>query len=633
VNSVNNASNGDLTNIYRQAVIRNPTSPIYDENGGYFEEFNRYQYYNPVSMLNEMVGENENETTYIMGNITVEPINNWKTNLMLSNNLYNENYASYSTSKYYTSTTTGFKGSAYQAYSASKQKSLELTSTYDFSLGDHRMSALAGYSYFYRADKGFSASNADFPTDYYTYNNLYVGTRLKDGNAGMGSGKTDATLISFFGRLQYAFKDKYNLMASVRREGSSKFGDNNKWGLFPAASAGWTISKEEFLSGVSWLNNLKIRGGYGVTGQAPIDSYMSITQYDYINNYLNINGEWVSGLNVVQNPNPDLKWEKTAEVNLGLDFAFFNSRVKGSIDVYNKKTTDLLYTYNVPLPPNLYSTTVANVGSIRNKGIEILLGGTPISKGDFEWNTTMTVTHNASELLSLSNDLYETLNYLNVGGAGDPISVPTHRFEIGKSVGNYWGLKSVGVTPDGLFLVEDPATGEAMTYSTALNNDTYRQYLGNGLPKVYLGWNNAFRYKQFDLNMQLSGQFGFEILNEQRMYYENNSIQYNRLKSAADPVYGVTPLSSSQAQAFVSYYLEKGDFVKFDNVTLGYNFSLPKIANLRVYGSAQNFLIITGYNGLDPELANGDAFGAGRDPRDKYPTIRSFTFGVNVTFK
>jgi TonB-linked SusC/RagA family outer membrane protein len=641
LNTINNASNGGITNIYRQAVIRNPTSPIYDETtGGYHEEFNRYQYYNPVAMLNELMGENENESTNLIGNITVEPISRWKTNLMLSNNLYNQAVSSYTTSEYFASTTTGYAGSANKSYYGFKQKALELTSTYDFSLSKHRFTVLGGYSYFYQKNEGFSAGNSDFPTDSYLYNNLGVGSLLKEGKAGMSSFKDDATLISFFGRLQYSFNEKFNLMATIRREGSSKFGENHQWGVFPAVSAGWTISEEGFVQSLSWIDNLKLRAGYGVTGQAPQSSYLSLTLYNYdanFGNYLNENGEWVAGLMVTQNPNPELKWEKTAEVNIGLDFAFLNNRVSGSIDVYNKETTDLLYYYNVPVPPNMYGQTLANVGSIRNNGIEILLSGTPVKSSDFDWTTTLTVTHNQNKLLSLSNDLYETNNFMNVAYAGDPITVPTHRVEVGKAMGNYWGLKSVGVTDDGLWLVENPQTGEAEPYSTAMNSDTYRQYLGNGFPKVYLGWNNSFRYKNFDLNIQMSGQFGFKILNEQRMFYENNSIQYNRLKSAADPVYGNVPLSSAQAQAFVSYYLEDGSFVKFDNVTLGYNFKLNNLANyisgVRVYTSAQNFLTITGYDGMDPELGNADFFAAGNDFRDKYPTIQSLTVGLNVTFK
>jgi TonB-dependent starch-binding outer membrane protein SusC len=639
-NSVNNASNGDLTNLYRQAVIRNPTSPIYDETTGeYAEEFNRFQYFNPVSMLNELLGQNETETTNLIGNITVEPIERWKTNLMLGNNLFNQNFSSYATSKYFSSITSGFPGSANKSYNGSKQKTLELTSSYDITLDDHRISALAGYSYYYNVANGFSASNADFPTDSFLDNNIGLGGRLKEGNAGMGSYKNDATLVSFFGRLQYGFADKYNLLASVRREGSSKFGANNRWGVFPAVSAGWTITNEDFMSGVTWVDNLRLRAGYGVTGRSPSDSYKSLTLYNYdasYGNFLDKEGNWVAGLMVAQNPNPNLKWEKTGEVNIGLDFGVFENRIKGSVDVYDKKTTDLIYDYNVPVPPNLYTSTSANVGSLRNKGIEITLSGTPVRKANFEWNTTVTVTHNENKLISLSNELYETNDYIDLYSIGDPISVPSHRWQEGRAVGNFWGLKSVGVTEDGIWLIEDPATGEAIPYSTSLNSNTYRQYLGNGYAKIYLGWNNTFRYGNFDLNMQMTGQFGFKILNQQRMFYENNSIQYNKLKSAADPVYGEVPLSTSQAQAFVSYYLEKGDFVKLDNVTLGYNFNVSKfshLSNMRLYTSVQNFLIITKYKGLDPELGNGNFLTPGSDFRDKYPTIRSLSLGLNVTFK
>jgi TonB-linked SusC/RagA family outer membrane protein len=637
INTANNASNGDLTNIYRQAVIRNPTSPIYDETTGeYAEEFNRYQYFNPVSMLNELVGENESETTNLIGNITIEPINRWKTNLMVSNNLFNANFSSYATSKYYTSITTGIPGNAYKSFNAGKQKVLELTTSYDLTAGDHSASIMAGYSYNYWVYSGFDAGNRNFSTDSYLYNNMFVGGHLKDGDAYIGSYKNDALLIAFFGRLQYAFRNKYNLMASVRQEGSSKFGDNHKWGLFPAISAGWTISEENFLQDVVWIDNLKLRGGYGVTGRVPGGSYQSMLLYNSNENFLNKDGDWVAAYNVAQNPNPDLKWETTAEVNVGLDFQLFSRRLKGSFDVYSKKTEDLLYQYTVPVPPNLAQTTAANVGSLSNKGFEIMLTGSPVSRKNFEWNTTVTLSHNENKLLKLSNELYETNDYMYGYSIGDPISVPSHRWKEGESVGNFWGLKSVGVTEDGLWLIENPATGEAIPYSTSLNSDTYRQDLGNGYAQVFLGWNNSFRYKNFDLNIQLTGQFGFKILNQQRMFYENNSIQYNRLKSAADPVYGQRPLATSQAQAFVSYYLEDGDYVKFDNVTLGYNMDASKLSKYfskaRLYMSGQNFWIITNYSGLDPELANANFVTPGSDFRDKYPTIRSFTVGLNVTF-
>lgn len=297
----------------------------------------------------------------------------------------------------------------------------------------------------------------------------------------------------------------------------------------------------------------------------------------------------------------------------------------------------MLWWFDVPTPPNLYPKTFANVGEMRNSGIEFAINATPISTPKFEWKTTFTASHNINKLLSLSNDLYETANKHDKGGLGEPISISTHRLEVGKAVGQYFGLKSVGVSEKGLWLIENPATGKAEEFTdNMLNNDQYRQYLGTGLPKVYLGWNNTFRYKNFDLSFQMTSQLGFKILNEPRAFYENNSIAYNRLKSVKKAPYGGQyTLSSAQKQTIVSYYLEKGDFLKMTNMTIGYTVPLNEnkyIKGVRAYVSGDNLFCITGYDGLDPELSNSDATYAGIDRRDKYPVIRSFTFGVNVTF-
>lgn len=642
-NSNNNASaSGDL-NVYRQAVIRNPTSPIYEEETGeYYEEFSRFQYYNPASMLNELVGTYRSDWTYMTGNITVKPIKNWKTNLMLANQTSKTDNSTYTTSKYYTSITSGRDGSASKSFGNANKNFLELTSSYNLDINeDNRISVLGGYSYSYEEYDGFSAGNSDFPTDEYEYNNISLGAMLKEGRASMSSYKNDNTLIGFFGRATYSYKNKYNLLASFRYEGSSKFGDNHKWGAFPSVSAGWTINEEEFMKNVSWVDNIKLRAGYGVTGIIPGSSYLSLTTYTYdsaYGNFMDEDGNWVPGLGITQNPNPDLKWETTGELNVGVDFALFDNRLSGSFDYYNKKTYDLLWNYNVPVPPNMYTSTLANVGEIRNRGFEIMINATLITKSNFEWNTSVAASHNSNKLLSLSNDLYETDNYLNTGGLGDPISQPTHRLEVGRSIGNYWGLKSVGVTEGGFWLIENPKTRKIEQYDSGAMkiSDDYRQYLGNGIPKLLMSWNSDFKYNNFDLSFQFSGQFGFEILNEQRVFYENNYIQYNKLKSAADKAYGTAVLSSSQEQTFVSYYLENGNFAKLDNITLGYTCDLSKraswIQNLRFYVSGQNLFVITNYKGLDPELSNSDFMSSGLDPRDKYPTLRTYTVGLTTTF-
>jgi hypothetical protein len=451
----------------------------------------------------------------------------------------------------------------------------------------------------------------------------------------MSASKSDDKLIGFFGRVSYGFDNKYNLLLSIRREGSSKFGANYKWGNFPSLSAGWTISNEEFMKDIEWLDNLKLRAGFGVTGLTPSSPYQAKTRYGFGSEYYYDNGEWLPGLTPISNPNPDLKWEISKEFNIGIDLGIFDDRLGVSLDVYNKNTSDLIWQFTVPTPPNIFNRTLANVGKLRNQGVEAAFTIVPIRNRNFEWNTIVTLSHNENKLISLSNDLYETDTQINVAIAADPISEPTHRLEIGQSVGNFWGPKSVGVSENGLWLIEDPATGEALEFSAELQNDNYRMYLGNGFPKLYLGWNHAFRYKNFDLSMQMTGGFGFKILNELRLYYENNSIAYNRLQSSANDIYGMRPLSGAQSQTFVSYHLEEGDYLKMTNMTLGYKFNLAKMKNIkaiRLYLSGENLFCITGYSGLDPELANKDFFAAGNDPRDKYPTIRSFTLGANITF-
>ena len=626
--------------VYRQALMRNPTEPIYAEDGDYYENFGINYYYNPVGILKEQTGEYKTETTRLTGNITLEPIRGWQTNLMLSTERYNAHDEGYQTSKYYGQKNSYTTGYAYHSYGYNKTNNLELTSTYKHQWGQHRFEALVGYSYQYQVDESFYANNTNFASDFYTYNNMGVGKYLKDGKAGMGSDKSDDTLVGFFGRVSYGFGEKYNVLLSLRREGSSKFGENYKWGSFPSASLGWTISNEKFMEGTrSWLDNLKLRAGFGVTGVIPGRRYLSLTTWALGSPYYyDANGVWQQGLSVDQNPNPDLKWEKSTEYNVGIDFAVLGDRIWGSIDLYHKKTVDMLWEYDVPVPPNLYPRTMANVGEMRNQGIEVAINAIPVRTNDFEWKTTATFAHNATKLLSLSNDLYETANRHYIAYLGEPISLSTQIMEVGKPLGQWYGLKSVGVSENGLWMIENPQTGEIVEFNDNMLTDkeTWYQNLGNAIPKFNVGWSNTLKYKNFDLNMQFTGQFGFKILNEARAYYQNNAVTYNRLKDAAEAPYSDgNVLKPAQKQTFVSYYLSNGNFFKLSNLTLGYNVPLKEnkyIKGARIYASADNVFTITSYNGLDPELSNGDPQYSGIDQRDKYPTIRTYTLGLNVTF-
>lgn len=631
----------DATTIYRQAVIRNPTSPIWNEDGSY-NEGSLLQYWNPVSLQNEQSGKNKSQTVKMTGNLTFEPIKGWQTNLMLSKDQTINRGGNYYTSNHSLQGVNqkgSYSGSASLSGYTSEATYLELTSKFMKNFNNvHRLDALAGYSYSEDVYDDASMWNANFPTDYFSYYNMGLGSKLTDGQASMSSSKNSSKLIGFFGRVSYGYADRYNILASLRYEGSSKFGDNHKWGAFPSVSLGWNIMNESFMKSTkSWLNNLKLRAGWGITGVIPGSSYLSLLRYSYNGGNYYRNGKWNKGLKAASNPNPDLKWETAREFNVGIDWSVFNDRLSGSFDYYNKKTSDMLYDYTVPSPPNLYTTTTANVGEMRNTGFELMIKGVPVQTKNWRWETQATLQHNSNKLLSLSNELYQTDNTQWLQGVGDPVTQYTHRVAVGESLGQIWSLKAVGVSDQGLFLIENPKTGQCAEFYQEMRNDydNWYEYMGSGIPKFTLGWNNTINYKDFDLSLQCNGQFGYKIINQQRVFYENNAHAYNKLKSAADAIGGNRPLSGAQSQVVTSYYIEHGDYFKLSSLTLGYTYTPKKktyIQNARLYGSVYNVFTITKYKGTDPELGSDNFWTAGVDDRDKYPTVRSFTVGLNVTF-
>ena len=638
----------DAGAIYRQAVIRNPTSPIWNTDGSY-NEGSLLQYWNPVSMQNEQTGQYKDQTVKFTGNITLEPIKGWQTNLMLSKGQTLDRGGYYYTSNHSQQGVNqkgSYSGSAKRSGYTVDNKYLELTSKYMKNFNNvHRLDALVGYSYSEEEHDIDNMWNANFSTDYFGTNNIGLGTKLTDGEASMGSNHYSSKLIGFFGRVSYGYADRYNILASLRYEGSSKFGDNHKWGAFPSVSLGWNIMNEEFMKSTkSWLSNLKLRVGWGVTGVIPQGNddvwggaYRSMLRYSYNGGNYYRDGKWNKGLKSASNANPDLKWETAREINIGVDWSLWNDRLSGSFDFYNKKTSDMLYEYAVPSPPNLYTSTWANVGEMRNTGFEFMIKGVPVQTKDWRWETQATLQHNSNKLLSLSNSLYQTDNTLWLQGVGDPVTQYTHKVEVGQSLGRIYSLKAVGVSDQGLFLIENPKTGQCAEFYQEMRNDydNWYEYMGNGIPKFTLGWNNTINYKDFDLSLQCNGQFGFKIINQQRVFYENNAHAYNKLKSATDKIGGNRPLSGAQSQVVTSYYIENGDYFKLSTLTLGYTYT-PKnktyIQNARIYGSVYNVFTITKYKGMDPELGSDNFWYAGVDDRDKYPTVRSFTIGLNVTF-
>lgn len=613
--------------IYRQALIRNPTEPIRNAEGEWNER-DVYFYDNPVGYIEETIGENRFRNTRFDFSMSYD-INEYfklkgvytrKGNSTMKGFYQTKNHVS--TVKY---AQDGFASRSAEDYRGNYG---EFTLDYKQSLGKHNLTALAGYNYEDNITEGFWATNRRFPTDAFLYNNIGSGQGLQLGEAGMGSYKNSNTLIAFFARMTYNFDNKYLFMASIRHEGSSRFGEDNKWGNFPGVSAGWRINNEDFLKDTKWINNLKLRAGFGITGINAGENYQSLSGLTYGNYFLN-DGKWIRELVPTRNANPDLKWEKKEEINIGLDFGFFDDRISGAIDYYSRTTKDALMDYSVPTPPYFYGTIAANAAEIKNSGLELLLNVTPVKTENFIWTANLTYSTNTNKMVSLSNDKFQlTNNFFDTGYTGEPIQISTHRIQEGQPIGNFFGLKSVDITDDGIWIIETP-DGRRIPATEATTED--RQILGNGLPKSYYSINNTVRYKNWDMNVNLRGAMDYQILNFSRMFYENPTIAYNTLDSAYDKVYDKAVLND--VQRYVSYYVEDGDFLKIDNVTIG--FTLPKstfkfIDTLRVYASGSNLATFTSYKGIDPEV-NRDGLFPGNDDRDKYPSTRSFSIGLNIT--
>jgi TonB-linked SusC/RagA family outer membrane protein len=617
--------------IYRQSVIRNPTDSVYDFRGQW-KERNIYFYDNPLAYIMETNARNEFQETRLSGSVTANLAKGLNAKLLLAS-VTTESLSGFAETKKHISTTkNGRNGNASRGTGASKDNLMEFTLDYTKSFGKHKLVALAGYSYQDFYDESFSVSNWDFPTDQYSYNRLQAGNALGRGEASMSSAAEGSKLIGFFGRVNYNFADKYLVSASVRREGSSKFGDNNKWGTFPAISAAWRVKNEPFLRNVKFITDLKVRAGFGITGIAPTAAYLSQTSLNYGTRFLD-NGVWIQSLSPVRNPNPDLRWERKEETNFGIDLSVLDGRLSTTIDIYKRTTRDMLYNYGVPVPPYLFNSILANVGVMENKGVEVLINYNAIQKKDFSWETSINFSTNSNKLVSLSNNQFRTTaNFFTAGGTGEPVQDYTHRVDIGGPIGNFHGYRSVDIDANGLWIIQG-ADGKPKPYTQARQED--KQILGNGLPRYYGGWNNTVRYKNWDLSVLMRGAFDFQILNFQRMFYENSQPQilgnYNVLKSAFDNVYGKTRLRNPQA--YVSYYIEDGDYWKIDNITLGYNVNMngnKYVKSLRLYASGLNLFTITGYQGIDPEV-NRNGLAPGNDERDKFPTTRTFTLGALIT--
>lgn len=636
--SVNLATNFNKANMlgggtgdFEQAIQRNPTAPLYNEDGTFFET-TAFNNYNPLSRLANRVSERNQQTTSADIRMQVDLTDYWSVSGFGSyqRNTYNDRYYR-SSLDWDNRPGSSYQGMGYasKANHLSWSKTFEATTDYRRTFDDvHTLTGLLGYSYQYDTAEDFNVNNNGFTTDAFMDWNLGAGSAIQNTQLprpGMGSNKQDNTLVAFFGRVNYSFDQRYYLQAIVRHEGSSRFGANHKWGTFPAISAGWTISEEDFMYDVDVIDELKLRVGYGVTGNQGIPNYQSLPTLSTGGVYPQ-DGVYYQTYGASRNPNPDLRWEQKHELNVGIDFDLLNRRLSGSIDVYNRNTRDLLYNYNAQQPPFVRDLIYTNVGSIRNSGIELQLSASAIRNQEFSWDIDLATSYQTNELTKLSSEVFQA-NWLSFYGLPSPGNLgEAFRLEEGGRVGNFYGKEFAGFTDDGkwLFYKADGTTARASDIS-----EDDLKIIGNGVPKVQASLNNTFRYKNFDLTLLFRGKFGFDILNLKELYFGNTQwLPNNMLRTALS-----RHVELDDDPQYSDYYLERGDFVKLDNVTLGYNVPLNSdyISNLRFYVTGRNILTITGYSGVDPEVQD-TGFEAGVDRRDYYPRTQSWTVGVNIGF-
>ena len=619
--------------LFDTALTMNPTVPVKNPDGSYYQPNSPTDIHNPVNDLKENVSQGDR--IYLLGNADVKlnilQMEQHNLNTSLSYALqYND-----LKDNFYTPTTSsesfwnGYAGRARINYQKWWTNRLEWLVNYTMTLNEHQLKAVLGYSWERSNWEQSGNENMGFVYDTLSYHGIGSGSYLRDGKANLWAGSSESTLIGFFGRLNYNYNDMIFASASMRREGSTKFGANTKWGNFPSGSLAWEITKAPFAQSLAQaFQSLKPRVSYGVTGRSDFNAYQSIATYSTRGAYL-IDNQWINGYAPSLNANPDLAWEKSTAFNVGVDFVALNSRLRGSIEYFDRRSKDLLYNYTAPQPPFIYNTILVNVGTTQNTGIEVSLDYDVLAKKALKWTTGINWSMGQTKLTKLSSDAYQ-MAYLDLYQKPGPGSSEYFfRVEEGGKIGQFYGYEHAGVDENGLLLIYDN-NGNAVPAAQA--NPTYKRNIGNGAPKHFLSWSNSLSYKNWDLSMLFRSALGFEIFNMRKygMGLKGSGTD-NVLRKAYTDYADV----ESSGGIISSYFLENGNYFKLDNVTLGYTYS-PKsrqlVENLRIYLTAKNVFTLTGYEGNDPSIVTSTGITPGIDSNSAYPQATNFTLGVTVRF-
>lgn len=630
----NNYDCGD----FKQAATLNPTYPIYDESttSGYFIPSGSGQS-NPIAATNQK--ESYKEGNFFRGSvkatIDIKAVPGLKINGFVAIEEGDNNSYSYNSQKFDTDLEAA--GKANRSNDRSWNQLYEATIDYAGSWNGHTLTAVGGFSYQKFMYDGMNMENSGFPTDAYKYYNMYAGQADKQ-KMNIGSYRNTNKLAAGFLRVNYNYDEKYLLSASVRAEGSSRFGENNKWGWFPAVSAGWRISGEDWMRDQDWCNDLKIRAGFGITGNN-LGSDLQSKQLLETGGTFWYNGQWIASYGVARNANPDLRWEKKYEYNLGIDFSFLKNRLSGNIDLYYRDTKDLLWEYDVPTPPYQYNKLLANAGEITSKGIEIALTGIPVKTRDWEWASTFTIAFNDNKIKKLS-DPDKGFNYSEMltGSVWENglANVTTQKIVEGQSVGTFYGYKVVEVKDNGALVYEKwtQEDVDAGLCDAKEKGQNKLQVIGRAQPIFTYGWNNTIRWKDLDITLFFRGNCGNQILNVKRWAYGPTKAVLAGNVFMKDVEALANGTGAYRQGKFSDYYLENGGFFKLDNITVGYTFRFKDnkyVQSLRLHATAENVFTLTKYSGIDPDVNTADVWNPGIDASGFYPSTCNVMVGVNLT--
>jgi TonB-dependent starch-binding outer membrane protein SusC len=613
-------------------TFMNPTQPIWNEDGTYNHPTTSTNATNPVEEAN--IVSNGNNTVFATGTIEakLQLIKTDKHTLTTSAN----NTIDYNTNKshfYYpstgaTSAWNGYKGHAGLDNTRNWTNQFEWTANYTFKTSNHLLRGVAGYSFTENFNESMSMDNYDFAYDQFLYNDIGAGTYLAAGKATMSSNKSSSRLVGLFGRVNYSWKELLSATASLRYEGSSRFGENNKWGYFPAISGSWEIAKMPFMANFTHeINSIKLRASYGVTGRQAGSNYASLQTYNSKNTSYYMDGAWVAAYGPSKNANPNLAWELGVSSDIGIDFELFN-RFRGSIEYFDRRSEDLLSSYSAPQPPFIFNSILVNLGSTKNTGTEVSLDGDVIRKGNFSWAMNVTYSYGTTILTKLSNNVYQAsyIDLMQRGGLGT--SEYYFRIVEGGKIGEIYGYKHAGVDENGELLVWSKE-GDAIPKTAADNSD--KQYIGNTAPKHFFSWTNTLKYKNFDLSIFCRGAAGMKMWNGQLM---NNGLKGSAAQNVLRTAYTKYDYITSDGSILSSFYLEKGDWLKIEKISVGYNIPFKSnkyVKSMYWYLSADNLLTFTGFTGVDPSTATSIGLTPGITGSTALMTTQ-FTIGTTIKF-